>query len=76
MAQKAVKVTSQNRDELQSRFFNDGPGVPMSIGYWLVAYFGDDGDYDMLSPSTFNQTYNLGEKLRNGFYEVVPKELN
>lgn len=74
MAQKAVQVTNANREELETRFYKDGPGVPMSVGYWLVAFFGDDGDYDMLSPTTFNNTYTLGEKLRGGFYEVIPKE--
>lgn len=73
MAQKAIQVTNENRDELTIRFYQDGPGVPMSVGYWLVAFFGSE-DYDMLSPSTFNQTYTVGPKIRNGFVQVFPKD--
>lgn len=73
MAQKAIEVTSSNRSYLQERFFKDGPGVPMTVGYWVLAGFGPDGDYDMLSGASFHRSYTLGDKLRNGFYQAIPK---
>jgi len=75
MAQKAVLVTANNVDQLNTRFFKEGSGVPAAIGYYLVAFFGDDGDYDMLSAANFNAQYDKGEVLRNGFFEAVPKVL-
>ncbi len=76
MAEKAIQVTRSNRDELQNRFAlgeDGGTGVPMAIGYYLVAGFGEDGAYEMLSPHVLSEKYTRGETLRNGFFEVIPK---
>lgn len=75
MAQKAILVTPDNKDQLTSRFYDLGSGVPIAIGYYLMAYFGEDGDYDMVSSAVFNAKYTKGETLRNGFFEAVPKEV-
>lgn len=75
MAEKAILVTPANREELNSRFQHDGPGVPASIGYYLVAPFGVDGHYDMLNAATFNELYTAGPVLRNGFFEAVRKDI-
>lgn len=74
MAEKAIKITAENIERLSNRFFNDGPGVPLAIGYYLVAGFGEDGDYDIINSATFNEKYILGEKLHSGgFYEAIRK---
>lgn len=73
MAQKAVLVTEANLDELNSRFFQEGTSVPMAVGYYLVAGFGDHLSYELLNSANFNAKYTQGETLRNGFFEAVPK---
>lgn len=73
MAEKAVFVTAANVADLNKRFQKDATGVPAAIGYYLVAGFGEDGDYDMLSSAVFNQKYTVGKSLRNGFFEAVRK---
>ena len=73
MAEKAIQVTEENRDRLNNRFYQGGPGVPMAIGYFLVAGFGEDGDYDMLSPAVFYEKYQRGTPITNGFFEAIPK---
>lgn len=75
MAQKAVRVTADNKDMLTTRFYDQGSGVPIAIGYFLLAGFGEDGDYDMVSPANFYAKFEVGETLRNGFFEAVPKAL-
>lgn len=75
MAKKAIKVTSNNVDVLNKRFFREDSGVPAAIGYFLLANFGEDGDYDMVSAANFNEQFHEGQKLRNGFFEAVPKSL-
>lgn len=71
MADKAILVTKSNIEQLTNRFQQEGTGVMPAIGYYLVAQFGDDGDYDMLSPAIFNEKFTKGETLRNGFFEAV-----
>lgn len=72
MAQKAILVTNANRDQLANRFNEDNStGVPIAVGYYLVANFGDHFGYEMLSAAKFNAKYLIGEKLKNGFFEAV-----
>lgn len=73
MAEKAILVTNSNVEELNSRFQAEGTGVPAAVGYFLVADFGADGAYDMISAATFNDLYTKGAELRNGFFEAVRK---
>lgn len=73
MAQKAVLVTAENREQLNSRFFQEGTGVPMAIGYYLVSGFGDHLGYELLNSANFNAKYDQGETFRNGFFEAIPK---
>lgn len=73
MAEKAILVTPANIKKLNERFQHEGTGVPMAIGYYLVAGFGEDGDYQLLSAATFNQRYTQGQPIRNGFFEALPK---
>jgi hypothetical protein len=71
MAEKAILVTNANVEQLNNRFQNDGTGVPAAVGYYLVAQFGQDGAYEMLSAATFNEKYEMGEPLNNGFFEAI-----
>jgi hypothetical protein len=71
MAQKATLVTADNKDQLTTRFYDLGSGVPIAIGYYLVAFFGEDGDYDMLSAAKFNELYEKGTPISNGFFEAI-----
>ena len=71
MADKAILITKANVEELTTRFQNDNTGVMPAIGYYLVAQFGQDGDYDIVSPAIFNEKFTKGETLRNGFFEAV-----
>lgn len=73
MADKAIAVTAANVKKINERFQHEGTGVPAAIGYFLVAGFGEDGDYDMLSPAVFNEKYTIGKPLRNGFFEAHRK---
>ncbi|AWN03313.1 hypothetical protein PBI_CAMILLE_67 [Microbacterium phage Camille] len=74
MADKAIKVTNENREELKTRFQQEATGVEPAVGYYLVAQFGaDDRNYEMISSAVFNQKYEKGVELRNGFFEAVPK---
>jgi hypothetical protein len=76
MAQKAVLVTAANIEQLRSRFQADGTGVEPAIGYYLLAGFGEDGDYDMVSAANFNAQFTIGPKLRTeGFFEAIRKEV-
>ena len=75
MAEKAILVTNANVEELNSRFQNEETGVPAAVGYFLVAGFGEDGAYDMVSASTFATLYDKGPELRNGFFEAVRKDI-
>lgn len=74
MAEKAVQITKSNIGQLTTRFQHDGTGVDLAIGYYLVAGFGADEDYSVMSPAKFFEKYVAGEKLRNnGFFEAIPK---
>lgn len=73
MATKAIQITNANVAELNNRFQKEGTGVPAAVGYYLVAQFGEDGDYDIMSAAKFNQKYTKGATLRNGFFEAVRK---
>lgn len=74
MAQKAILVTSENQKRLSTTYNDDdATGVPIAIGYYLVAGFGDHLGYEMLSKANFNQLYTLGPEIRNGFYEAVKR---
>ena len=74
MAEKAILVTNANVAELTSRFQHEGTGVTPAVGYYLVTHFGDDDDYDMVSPAIFQSKYRRGESLKTeGFFEAVPR---
>lgn len=74
MAEKAILITIENKERLQNRFQGDRTGVDMAVGYYLVAHFGDDGDYDMMSPVNFKAKYMEGRRLATpGFFEAVPR---
>lgn len=76
MAQKAILVTAANVQQLTSRFQNDGTGVTPAIGYYLLAGFGEDGDYDIVSSANFAAAFDKGEPLRTpGWFEAVKKEV-
>lgn len=75
MAEKATLVTHANRETLAAKYNEeDGTGVPIAIGYYLVAGFGDHLGYEMLSAASFAQKYERGPDIRNGFFEAVRKQ--
>lgn len=75
MATKAILVTAANVQELTNRFQHDGTGVMPAVGYYLVAQFGEDGDYDMVDSARFNAAFTRGEELRSGFFEAIRKDI-
>lgn len=74
MAQKAVLITAGNIKKLTSRFQDGGTGVDLAIGYYLLADFGEDSHYEVISAATLHQNYEIGQKLHNKeFFEVIKK---
>lgn len=73
MAEKAILITNANVEKLNARFQHEGTGVPAAVGYYLVAGFGEDGDYSIMSSSKFHQQYIEGKPIRNGFFEAIRK---
>jgi len=74
MAQKAILITNANRQEIANKY-NEGEatGVPIAVGYYLVAGFGDHLGYEILSAANFAQLYERGSNIQNGFFEAVKR---
>lgn len=75
---KAVKITTENQSYLIGRFSNGEIDVEdiFPIGYWLIAPFGEEADYPEFSTVTqtqFENWFDVGEKLENGFVAVTLK---
>lgn len=74
MAEKAILITNANIQQLRTRFQHDGTGVEPAVGYILVAGFGADEDYSVMSRAKFAEKYVQGESLHApGWFEAVPK---
>ena len=74
---KAILVRPVNQSYLTTRFNAGEEKEPITAGYFLVAAFdSQDGDYDLLTPGVFNETFRFtGKHLDNGFLEVERREV-
>lgn len=74
MATKAILVTNANQSELTAKYHaEDGSGVPIAVGYYLVSDFGDHFGYDIMSSAKFFQKFEQGPDIRNGFFEALKR---
>lgn len=70
--EKAILVTLDNKNELQGKFESE---MPISSGYYLVAPFGRDLSFDLLTPAKFNELYTKGRTIENGFFVALRKPI-
>jgi hypothetical protein len=68
---KAILITRDNRNMLANRY-----GVEpdeFAIGYYLIAEFGDNGEFrhqGMLTSAELDRLFIRGEALDNGFFAI------
>jgi hypothetical protein len=76
MEAKAITITPANRDMLASRFtvYKEDYDDMLPLGYILVTDFGNDEKFDVLTKLAFDYFFIVGEKIQNGFVEVIPND--
>ena len=71
---KVVLIDETNLFYLTNRFEIEEEQIAELIGFYLVTEFGEDGDISFLSKAALDLLYvETGEKLDNGFFEVIRK---
>lgn len=71
MAQKAIKVTKENKEQLTSQFNLEEDEIDEYIGLYMVVGFGDHMIEGYLTKDELTVEYvETGDKLENGFFEV------
>lgn len=74
-ALKAVKITKNNKQELEAQFSLSEDYLEYSSGLYLVAGFGDTQHTAILTRTGLHSLYNVtGNELLNGFFEINKKE--
>lgn len=71
---KAIRITKSTVDMLASRYNieSDELDERMPVGYILVTDFGNDDNYDLLTPEVFATKFSWGMGIANGFTEIWP----
>ena len=70
MALKATKITPENVDMLASRYGVEDVEDVLPLGFYLVAEFGVDEHFDVLTPSNYELLFTEIGEIRNGFVAV------
>jgi hypothetical protein len=74
-ALKAVKITKNNKQELEAQYSMSEDFLEYSSGLYLVAGFGDTQHLGILTRTGLHGLYDVtGNELANGFFEVIKKE--
>lgn len=78
MALKSILIDEDNRKMLGSRFdvepedFDD----VLPLGFHLVAEFGNDETFDVVVKSTYEELFEEGDKLENGFVAIEARNVD
>lgn len=70
---KAIFITKTNRDFLASRYRvnEEDLDLRLPLGYYLVADFGNEDNYDLLSESIFNSMFIKTGEIDNGWSSIA-----
>ncbi len=72
---KAVKITKNNKPELEAQYSMSEDFLEYSSGLYLVAGFGDTQYHGILTRVGLHAQFNVtGNELANGFFEITKKE--
>lgn len=69
---KAITITAANQDMLVSRFGLEqlDRHRQLPIGYILVTDFGNDENFDVISPALFAKLFKKTGDIKNGFISI------
>jgi len=71
---KAIKVTSDNKTQLEQQYDFDKGYLEFSSGLYIVSKFGGTMCEGLFTKAVYdNRFVETGKKLENGYVEVVPK---
>lgn len=72
-ALKAIRITKENKQNLESQYNMPEDFLEYSSGLYLLAEFGDTQYKALLTKGAINLNYDFGKPLQNGFVEVTRK---
>lgn len=68
---KAIKITEDNRASIGASYTTiDEPEEQLPVGYYLVADFGNDETFDLISVETLNSSFVIVGELENGYIQI------
>jgi len=70
---KAIVITTGNRDMLIGRYNIDNKDEQLPLGYILIADFGNDDTFEVVTPALFTQTFTKVTDIENGFFSISRK---
>lgn len=71
---KAVKITKNNKQELEAQYQMPEDVLEYSSGLYLVAGFGDTQHQGILTRTGLHDQFDItGNELLNGFFEITKK---
>lgn len=72
---KAIRITSLNKNSLEAQYEMDKGYLELSSGMYLVSDFGESKSFIVLTPARYKMQYNEVGEIKNGYTNVMPKEL-
>jgi hypothetical protein len=72
MAMKAIKITVENQERLASKYQVEPDDIPdvLPKGMWLVADFGNEENFDVLSDMNYENTFTELGPIENDFIAI------
>jgi hypothetical protein len=68
-----IVITRENRNMLLGRFTTALDVEQLPLGYILVADFGDEDTFEVMTTTVFNNHYVVNSIIENGFFDIGDK---